>query len=56
MQGIIFKIIGGTRAYELRFTAMSNQHAQTVAHELHASLGLIGRHYVELDNGFSFTI
>jgi hypothetical protein len=31
MQGIIFKIIGGTRAYELRFTAMSNQHAQTLA-------------------------
>jgi hypothetical protein len=56
MQGIIFKIIGGTRAYELRFIAMSNQHAQMVAHELHASLGLIGRHYVELDNGFSFTI
>ena len=55
MQGIIFKIIGGTRAYELRFTAMSNQHAQTVAQELHTSLGLIGRHYVELDNLFSAT-
>ena len=56
MNGIIYKIIGGIKAYELTFVSMSNKHAETVAQETCLRLGLIGRHYVELENGHSFTI
>jgi hypothetical protein len=52
----MFKIIGGRRCYELKFIAMSNAHAITVAQDLYDKLGLIGRHYVELNTGFSFTL
>jgi hypothetical protein len=54
--GVMFKIIGGRRCYELKFIAMSNAHAITVAQDLYDKLGLIGRHYVELNTGFSFTL
>lgn len=52
----IFKIIGGIKQVQFELTAMTDEHAVSVAYDCYERNGLIGRYYCETSSGKTFIV
>jgi len=52
----IFKIIGGIKQVQFELTAMTDDHAVSVAYDFYQKMGLIGRYYCETSTGKTFIV
>jgi hypothetical protein len=52
----MFKVMGDVKYFNFKLSAISEQHAIIVAEDFYNRCGLIGRYYIELSNGKTFSI